>query len=129
MVGAAAVEYCQARDRTFITYTLTNPAGQVYVGRASGIGTPDQVLAARYSSHHMRALGFGAPKLDRSLQGVGGYPAIRGREQQLIDYYGGVGSPGVANIIRGVSALIPLGPIYHGASNAAFGPLAPYTGY
>ncbi len=77
----------------------------------------------------MRALGFVDPKLDRAIQGVGGYPAIRGREQQLIDAYGGVGSPGVANVIRGVSPYNPLGRVYHEASNAAFGPLAPYTGY
>lgn len=63
------------------------------------------------------------------MQGAQGYPAIRGREQQLIDSLGGVGSPNVGNAIRGVSRFNPLGRIYHGASDAYFGPLAPYTGY
>jgi hypothetical protein len=30
------------------------------------------------------ASGFGNPTLDRAVQGIQGYPAIRGREQQLI---------------------------------------------
>ena len=54
---------------------------------------------------------------------------IRGREQQLIDYYGGIGSKRVANDIRGVSKINPFGRDFHNASNADFGRLAPYTGY
>jgi hypothetical protein len=126
LAGAAAYDLTQ---RTFVSYTLTNPAGQTYVGRASGFGSPESILASRYSSHHMRALGFGDPKVDRAVQGIQGYPAIRGREQQLIDFHGGVGSPGVANAIRGVSALNPFGSVFHSASDTYFGPLAPYTGY
>jgi hypothetical protein len=126
----AGVEaYRQATERTFVTYTLKNPEGQVYVGRASGFGTPHQVMMQRYYGHGMRALGFGNPTLDRSAQGIFNRPAIRGREQQLIDFYGGVGSPGVANAIRAVSPYNPLGRAYHAASDALFGPLAPYTGY
>lgn len=77
----------------------------------------------------MKALGYGNPVLDRAVQGYNGYPAIRGREQQLIHFYGGVGSPHVGNNIRGVSRINPAGLIYHGASNLYFGQLAPYTGY
>jgi len=58
-----------------------------------------------------------------------GKPAIRGREQQLIDYYGGVGSRRVANRIRGVSKANPMGRFYHSQSNSFFGNIAPYTGY
>jgi RHS repeat-associated protein len=126
----AGVEaYRQATERTFVTYTLKNPEGQTYVGRASGFGTPHQVMMQRYYGHEMRALGFGNPTLDRSAQGIFNRPAIRGREQQLIDFYGGVGSPGVANAIRAVSPYNPFGRAYHAASDAMFGPLAPYTGY
>ena len=57
------------------------------------------------------------------------YDAIRGREQQLIDFYGGIGSKRVVNDIRGVSKINPFGRDFHNASNAEFGRLAPYTGY
>lgn len=128
LLAGAAVAY-DASQRTFLTYTLSNPAAQIYVGRTSGYGTPQRILTARYTSHHMRLLGFGSPSVDRAIQGYGGYPAIRGREQQLMDFYGGVGSPGVASLIRGVSSMNPAGLIYHEESDAYFGPLAPYTGY
>jgi RHS repeat-associated protein len=116
--------------RTYITYTLTNPVTkQVYAGRASGWGTPDQVLQDRFATHHMRALGFGNPTIDTFAQGTGNLPAIIGREQQLIDSFGGIGSPTVANTIRAVGKANPLGRLFHEASNLKFGPLAPYTGY
>jgi hypothetical protein len=67
--------------------------------------------------------------VDWSAQGFFNRPAIRGREQQLIDFYGGVGCPGVANAIRAVRPDHPFGRPYHAASDALFGPLAPYTGY
>ena len=76
----------------------------------------------------MKRFGFGNPVIDRAVQGYSGYPAIRGREQQLIDHYGGVGNPKVGNRIRGVSKLNPLGYIYYGASNLYFGPLSLYSG-
>lgn len=127
LAGAVAFDLTQ---RTYVTYTLTNPTtGQIYVGRTSGFGDPYSIMMARYSTHHMKALGFTTPMLDRAVQGAQGYPAVRGREQQMIDFYGGVGSTNVGNAIRGVSKYNPLGPIYHGASNMFFGPLAPYTGY
>jgi hypothetical protein len=77
----------------------------------------------------MRPLGYGNPVIDRVWQGVLGYPAIRGREQQLIDYYGGIGSANVGNSIRGVGYYNPAGPGFSAASNSLFGTLAPYTGY
>ena len=122
------------RDNTFsyVVYVKTNTAtSQVYVGRTQGSGTPDQVVAWRDGSHRMNALGYGSAVVHSSLVNVGtipGYPAIRGREQQVIDSFGGVGSPGVGNAIRGVAAGNPFGYIYYQTSNAMFGPLAPYTG-
>jgi len=126
LAGAAAYD---ATQRVYITYTLTN-GNSTYVGRASGYGTPYQIMMRRYSGHHMRAFGYSNPVLDRAIQGVQGYPAIRGREQQMIDFFGGAGSPNVGNIYRGVSKLdVVGGRLYHGMSNLYFGPLAPYTGY
>lgn len=127
LAGALAYDVAQ---RTFITYTLTNPiSGQVYVGRTSGFGDPYAVLRARMGSHHMVPRGFDVGKVDSAVQGLHGYPAIRGREQQLLDSLGGVGSPGVANAIRGVSKANPAGHLYHSASDLYFGPLHAYTGY
>ena len=126
LAGATAYD---AAKRTFVTYTLRNPAGQIYVGRTSGYGDPYSIMMRRASGHHMRAFNFGQPVLDRAVQGYQGYPAIRGREQQLIDFHGGVGSPNVGNRIRGVSQYNPLGRAYHELSNLYFGQLAPYTGF
>jgi hypothetical protein len=62
--------------------------------------------------------------------------AIRGREQQLIDSYGGAMSDSnrrtgatSANRIRGVSKINPKGYIYHKAASTAFGEIHTFTGY
>ena len=77
--------------------------------------------------------GDGLPKMIRepspSDASAHGKIAIRGREQQLIDFYGGVGSRRVANVIRGVSKYNPAGRVYHETSNLLFGNIAPYTGF
>lgn len=127
-VFAVAATY-DLTQRVYVTYTLTGPNNQIYIGRTSGFGTPEQLVNKRYGSHHMKAKGFGNPKVDCAVQGALGKPAIRGREQQLIDYYGGVGSRRVANRIRGVSKANPMGRFYHSQSNSFFGNIAPYTGY
>lgn len=77
----------------------------------------------------MKNKGYGSPKIDVWIQGAVGKPAIRGREQQLMDYYGGVGSSKLGNSIRGVSKNNPAGRFFHYESNRHFGKLAPYTGY
>ncbi len=66
--------------------------------------------------------------MDKAAIGPFGYAAIRGREQQLIDFYGGIGSPKVANIIRDVGRYNVAGRYYHQKSNSYFGNIAPYTG-
>lgn len=126
LAGATAYD---ATQRTFVTYTMTNAAGQTYVGRTSGYGNPYNIMMSRAAGHHMKVFGYGTPVLDKSTQGYLGYPAIRGREQQLIDSYGGVGSINVGNRIRGVSVYNPAYPIYHKASDIYFGNKAEYTGY
>lgn len=127
LAGAAVYD---ASQRIFVTYTLTNTTSkQIYVGRTSGFGTPYSVMMQRYSSHHMRLLGFLNPRVDVAVQGIFGYPAIRGREQQLIDYYGGIGSPRVGNSIRGVAYYNPNGRFYFQQSNTTFGNIHSYTGF
>lgn len=55
--------------------------------------------------------------------------AIWGREQQMIDYKGGIGSEKVGNLIRGVAKGNPSGLLYHEASSSMFGEINSYTGY
>ena len=127
LAGAAAYDLSQ---RVYVTYILTHPSGKVYIGRSSGFGSPYKVMMRRYYGHHMRSKGYINPILDRAAQGFIGYSAIRGREQQLIDSYGGVGSLSIGNRIRGVSKYrLVTGRIYHQTSNVYFGNIAPYTGY
>ena len=115
--------------RTFATYTLTNPAtGQVYVGRCSGFGDIENIVIRRMRSHKYYKRGFTIIQIDKAMQGKEARAAIRGREQQLIDFYGGIGNPQVANIIRAVAKLNWRGKIYHNASNTFFGELSNFTG-
>ncbi len=117
-------------ERIFVTYTLQNQAGAVYVGRTSGYGLPTDIMMTRYAGHTFRRLqGYSNPTLDQSAVGEAGYLAIRGREQQLIDHYGGIGSPSVGNYIRGVARSNPFGRVYQNAADAEFGNLHSYTGY
>lgn len=71
--------------------------------------------------------GYVNPTLDVSAQGPIGYSSIREREQQLIDHYGGIGSPRVGNLIRGVGYYNFAGRSFHELSNLYFGELARYT--
>ena len=113
------------KEKTFVTYTLDGPSGEVYGGRTSGYGTPDEVVNQRFKYHHMRLLGYGNPTVDRSASGDDGAAAIRGREQDIIDGHGGVGSPYVGNSINGISIINPFRPIYLGASLQRFGIYVP----
>ncbi len=142
---------------TYVTYTRFNVfTGETYSGRASGYGAPDQILSmAQASPRHviLTAEGFGRTRLSTSQQGTRpvstrhsdpAYRAMRGREQQLIDSFGGARSwgrgaggphitiPGAIttarNTIRGVGPTNPLGRAYHNAATRAFGQIAPFTG-
>jgi len=116
--------------RTFITYILINPeTGQVYIGRTSGFGDIMKIILRRMYNHKYFAAGFTQIEIDRAMQGLDGYAAIRGREQQLIDYSGGVGHPNVANQNRGVAKLNFTGRKFFEKSNQYFGNLFEYTGY
>ena len=92
----------EAGQTIYVTYTKTNPeTGEVYSGRASGKGTPDNVLKKRDSNHH-KGDSFGPAQLDRVSTDK---QAIRGREQQLIDTFGKAKSVGgtSGNAINGIS--------------------------
>lgn len=120
IAGAATYDLTQ---RVYLTYTLRNSSGSVYVGRTSGYGNPYSLMMARYSGHHMRFFGYVNPTLDVAAQGISSYPAIRGREQQLIEFFGGVGSPTCGNRINGISPFNPLKESMMNASTIMFGPL------
>ncbi len=91
MMDAAAIAAVAAdvinnyKQRIYVTYTLTNPqTSQVYIGRTSGVGTPEQLVLKRYYGHlFRRSQGFRNPRVDKWSRSR---DAIRGREQQLIDF-------------------------------------------
>jgi RHS repeat-associated protein len=121
----------EAPEKIWVTYTKVGPNGEVYAGRTSGYGTPEEVVAARDRGHIILNLiqGFSAARVDAwasaNREGFAAYGAIRGREQQIIDYYGGTGSPYVANAINGISPVNPLHFYYMATSWERFGV---YTG-
>ena len=100
---AAASNVESLTPKTFQTYIKVNPTtGEIYSGRTSGRGTPEENIASRDAGHHMNEKGFGPAILDRSSPNP---DAIRGREQQLIEGNGGAQSQGGSsgNAINGVS--------------------------
>ena len=116
--------------RTFATYTLTNPAtGQVYVGRCSGFGDIENIVIRRMRSHKYYKRGFTIIQIDKAMQGKYSKQAIRGREQQLIDCFGGIGNKNVANKIRAVAKINYQGKKFHDIANIHFGYIADYTGF
>jgi len=97
-----SVENAVENQKTFQTYTKTNPeTGEVYTGRTSGTGTPEQNVARKDAGHHKNKDGFGPAELDQSSTNK---DAIRGREQQLIQANGGAQSQGgtSGNAINGI---------------------------
>ncbi len=115
--------------RTHLTYVLVNPiTGQVYIGRTSGFGEPAKILKRRMYGHRYIKKGFINPMIDKAIQGLNAYASIRGREQQLIDYYGGIGHSEVANRSRGVSKTNKRRYRYQRFSDKYFGNLAKFTG-
>ena len=130
---------------TYVTYYKINEATrQVYIGRSSGWGDPRAIVRARDLGHNMP--GFSEAELDEFAPGTlpwrdrhrdPAYQAIRGREQQGMDYFGGPRSWRVptqvagwssSNLIRGYGRFNRQRHEFHNQSNIRFGPLAPYTG-
>lgn len=129
VAGIGVAVYADTKYRQYVTYTMVGPKGLIYVGRTSGYGSPQAIATRRGYGHGVRrARGFSAPIADRFSSGDFGRRGIRGREQQMIDFHGGVGDPRVDNLIRGVSRINLRGRSYHDAANSLFGEIHPYTG-
>jgi len=138
---AAGVATAVGGQRMWVTYTLYDPvSGTYYVGRTSGYGDIYDVLRRRLLNRHTYIdSGFEVMDVDQYAFGgrySTGYNAIRGREQQMIDFYGGALSDirynGMgtrsANAIRAVSRVNGLGRTYHNASTRMFGYKYRFTG-
>jgi len=105
---------------TYQTYIKVNSeTGEVYAGRTSGTGTPLENIAARDVNHEYNDLGFGPAQLDQSSSS---YAAIRGREQQLIDYYRSQGIS--ANVLNGIGPDNPNRGRYLQVAFDMFGPIS-----
>ncbi len=120
-VGTQGSSELNSNEKTYVTYTLTGPAGEIYAGRTSGYGLPEGLVNDRFRYHHMRLVGYNSPQVDVSATGEAGYAAIRGREQLIIDINLGISSRWVGNSINGISFLNPLKDFYIMAAQSRFG--------
>ncbi|WP_152622246.1 hypothetical protein [Archangium violaceum] len=144
--------------RLYATYTKLNlKTGWYYSGRTSMVidlnkpleAQAEQAVDARDSNHHIdetdepKGPGFLPAVLDKFDVGTAvdyakrysdvAYWRIRGREQQLIDSFGGAWSDTrephrTENVNRGVAKDNPLGRLFHDAATKSWGQLYPYTG-
>jgi RHS repeat-associated protein len=119
-IGTISDETLQ-NAKSYQTYTKTNPeTGKIYVGRTSGTDLPEANIAKRDKNHHMNDKGFGPAELDKSSSNS---KAIRGREQQMIEYHGGAKAKGGSsgNTINGISDKNPNRNQYLSQSTKEFG--------
>ncbi|MBR6659306.1 MAG: hypothetical protein IKL19_04430 [Paludibacteraceae bacterium] len=78
-------------EKTYQTYTKLNPkTGEVYSGRTSGNGTPEENILKRDKNHHMNKFGFGPAILDKSSSNKNAIRRVQ--EQILINNNGGAKS-------------------------------------
>jgi len=95
------VESGTKSEKTYQTYKKVNKeTGEVYVGRTSGTGTPQQNVKERDRNHHMNKKGYGPADLQKSSKNK---DAIRYEEQREIDELGGPKSGKCGNSINGIS--------------------------
>ena len=107
--------------KTYQTYTRTNKVtGEIYVGRTSGTGTPEQNVKRRDQNHHMNKQGYGPAELDKTSTNP---DAIRGQEQFGIAKNGGAKVNGgtSGNIINRISRNNPKRQQYENARRKEFG--------
>jgi RHS repeat-associated protein len=111
-------------DPLYVTYTRFNPKTlKTYSGRTSGYLLPAVLVKIRSSQQTLlNAEGFESGVVDKISHS---YEAIRGREQQLIDFFGGAQSVGGVsrNKINGISDFNPLRGPYINLSISEFGAL------
>ncbi len=95
-------------EKLYVTYTKKNQVtGEVYSGMASGEYTGSEkderkIISSRDSNHHKNQEDFDRALIDQKSQDK---DAIRGREQMLIEHFGGAKSEGgtSGNAINGIS--------------------------
>ncbi|MFC7531845.1 polymorphic toxin-type HINT domain-containing protein [Actinoplanes sp. GCM10030250] len=117
----------------YVTYTKVHPVtGKIYSGRTRGYGDPNDIVAAREAGHHMNDEGFGPAVLDKWMEATLpvadrhsdlAYQAMRGREQNLIDHFGGARSMGgtSGNSINGIAEDNKLRHVYMNAARRVYG--------
>lgn len=119
------------KKRLHITYTKENLiTGEVYSGRASGLvsdedlneGVARSILSKRDSSQHKNEDGFDRAQIDLYSQNS---DAIRGREQELIEHFGGAKSEGgkSGNFLNSISRRNEKREQYLNAAKKIFGGL------
>jgi hypothetical protein len=140
VAGAAALAKVLAQlnsarspSYTYIVYQMQNrlDPNKYYVGRTRGWGEPGRVLAKRQQNHERRIDHKDATinaMIWQEIWHVSSHAAMRGREQQLIDYYGGLVQDGgrATNLIRAVWWYNPAWKLFHLTSTAYWGEIAPY---
>ncbi len=144
--------------RIYAIYTKFNPrTNRSYSGRTSMVidlhkplrPQAEKAIGSRDSTHHVdendepKIPGFREAVLDEFDVGTAvnyanrysdvAYWRLRGREQQLIDFFGGAQSDTrepyrTENVMRGVAKDNPLGRLFHDAATKKWGQLHPYTG-
>ncbi len=75
--------------------------------KCSGFGDIENIVIRRMRNHKYFKRGFTIILIDKAMQGKNSKLSIRGREQQLIDFYGGIFSGKIANKINGISRINP----------------------
>ncbi len=118
---SANAEAGYSTRKIYQTYTKTNPkTGDIYCGKTSGCGLPKDNVIKRDSNHHMNKEGYDPAVLDKSSKNSS---AIRGREQELIDFHGGAKSQGgtSGNKINSISDKNPKKEFYQNENKKKFG--------
>jgi len=104
------------KQKSYQVYQKTHRhTGQVYIGRTSGRGTPDENIRVRDRNHHRNKDGFGQAKL---LHTSANKHAIRGQEQRLIAKHRAAGTG--ADQINGVGPYNPRKNQYSRAAEKEF---------
>lgn len=125
------------RPFSYVVYEMKNAlTNQHYVGRTSRVGTMEEVLNTRIAEHAREGKSPGAGWIFSRANAYvttlgrdpGGYAAMRGREQSVLDTHRASGHI-MANQRNGVSPYNLSGRTYYNTSNLMFGTIFAYTGF